>query len=261
MSLFTIEHCAIELGNLSGRFGPLEYRLDGTLYTTDDGYKDVLEQLKYSPSKSGPCIGIFVGSGGLLSLLPDLPIDIALSLDMNTAVLDFNQLLIQLVKEARNPRDVLSLMTTKESVEKIPLLKQIADLHEDADFIVSYIREEGRQFGEQHWTNPKHFEKVKGALEKKPVIDIAANLLNPDFTGALVIAASHFNASITFANFTNVHEWLAPNKMTFLRDWPFNAQSRIMFSRKAENLGEGLWPRINVVPSLEDYLAIPRTAE
>lgn len=243
--------CIANLSKLSG-FEPIERNFAGTLITNDEGYVEALVAISGVQTERLQ-LGIFIGSGGVLSLLPDLPIDIAILVDRNTAVLDLNGLLISIVRESFNPNQVLRRLTSKKTRNNDPAIKGVVDIYEDLKLTKAFLTHEIREFGDLHWTNKKRFVEVKRALDDKPITPISADITNSDFASHLVTISADHNAEIAFANFTNVHHWVEPKTMDFIKEWPFAAIPQIMYSSHEGRL-VGDWPKVHLVHSVEAYI-------
>ena len=69
----------------------------GVLLSNDQGYRTVAPELHELLKNQRGGIGVFIGSGGLLSMLPELDVDMILAVDKNPLVVELNKLLAEKV--------------------------------------------------------------------------------------------------------------------------------------------------------------------
>lgn len=242
-----------DLKDLSGKYGKIERSVEGTLISNDEGYKDIVPELRERMANQHGGIGIFIGSGGLLSLLPDLPIDIALLLDKNPAVLEINEVIATLIEGSASPDEVLQRLASPDFRAQNQVLKDIDEFYGKIDIATAFIRKEAREYGEYHWSNPTRFMQVKEALRRKPVAYVATDITSRDFGTALSTIAQHYGERIPFANFTNVHSWIKPTGMDFIRSWPFQTEATVLYSSH-RGARAGDWPKMYLAKSSEEYI-------
>lgn len=243
-----------DLKSLSGKYGKIERRANGTMISNDEGYRSVIPGLKEHLANKQGGIGIFVGSGGLLSLLPDLPIDAALVLDMNPAVLELNEVVAKLVEGSASPDEVFQRLTDPDFRKQSQILRDIDEIYGDIDMTTGFLNKESREYGEYHWTHPSRFNQVKEALNRKPVVYVATNITDENFGSVLSKVAQQYGKEIPFANFTNVHAWIKPTTMDFIRNWPFEPDAAILYSSHKDGL-VGDWPKMYLAKSPDEYIA------
>lgn len=244
----------VEFLVLSGRFGEIERRVDGTLISNDEGFAELIPSLqKTFERKPRKGVGLFVGSGGVPSLLPELPINIPLVVDKNKAVLELSELLSGLIVEEASPEAVLSKIRSAEIREKYPIINDIVSEFGNLDLIDGFLKKEGRQYGQFHWTNPQRFLAAQAALKERPLVHIAADITSPDFATALTEVSRKNGQPITFANFTNLHSWLKPRSMSFLKGFPIETDAPVAFASHKDLL-VGDWPKAKIVGSVEKYI-------
>jgi hypothetical protein len=242
-----------DLKSLSGKYGKSERRVDGTLISNDEGYVNIFPNLQEHLAETTGGIGIFVGSGGLLSLIPDTPINVAVVVDKNPAVFELTQVIAELIMESNTPGDVLQKLRDPNLNQKYPILREVDDSDGALDLIGKFIKKESREYGNFHWTHPERFNHVKDALRKKPVVYVAADITEEGFGTDLSETARAYGESITFANFTNVHSYIKPATMDFLNNWPFNNSAGIIYSSHKDTLVGDL-PKMHLAKSLGEYI-------
>lgn len=238
---------------LSGKYGKTERRVDGTLISNDEGYQVIMPRVYEHLATKRSGIGVFIGSGGLLSLHPDLPTDVNLVLDKNRAVLELNELIASLIKESSSPNEVLQKLGTSDLRNRNPVLKDLDKTYGEIDLTAGFLKHESRQYGKYHWTHPSRFKLVQESLRKKPIVSIAADITNRNLGTALSSVAQHYDLKIPFANFTNVHAWIRPMPMDFIRNWPFEPDAAILYSSHKDGL-VGDWPKMYLAKSPEEYI-------
>lgn len=234
-------------------FGEFRRALGVPLIANDEGYIDVREELKGRLAEIDGGMGVFVGGGGLLSLLPELPVDVVLAVDMNPAVLEMNKTLAELIKESETPDEVKAKLLDPEIKERYPILRDVYS--GDTRQLLVHIDNEHEVFSNDHWTDPERFIQVKEALVKKPIVYVAADIRNPDLALSLKDVAEKHSKKISFANFTNVHAWISSDtpqsKMDFVRKWPFMDDASILYS-SAQYSDE--WPQMQLAKGNEEYI-------
>ena len=155
-----------ELTSLSGKHGNTKRRTDGTLISNDGGYINISPQLKERLAAKKGGVSLVIGSGGLLSMLPDLNSDINLVVDMNPAVLEVTQAIAELISQCETPEDVLAKFTDPETRDKYKILAELFDSTvnkklSEKPILIHYlelkIKKEARIYGRDHWTNTERF--------------------------------------------------------------------------------------------------------
>lgn len=238
---------------LSGKYGKTERRVDGTLISNDEGYQAIMPALHDHLATKQSGIGIFIGSGGLFSLLPELLTDVNLVLDKNRAVLELNELIAKLIKESSSPNEVLQKLGAAYLRNRSPVLKNLDKTYDEIDVTAGFLKHESLQYGKYHWTHPSRFKLVQEFLRKKPIVNIAVDITNQDLGTAFNSIAQHYDLKIPFANFTNVHAWIRPIPMDFIKHWPFEPDAAILYSSHKDGL-VGDWPKMYLVKSPEEYI-------
>lgn len=233
-----------ELNRLSGKYGVIQESPDGYLVSNDEGYAEICSSVKDRLATKHGGIGVFVGAGGLLSLLPDLPVDVVVMIDLDPSVLKFNETLAKLITKSSTPETVLHQLSLNEMPVRYRASSQLLD--------------EADEYGEFHWTHPSRFPQVQHALRKKPIVYITADITNEGFGADFKCIAHTFNERIRFANLTNVHSYITPGTMDFLRSWVFEDDPTILYSSKKE-VELGHFPRMFLVTNLQEYIQRAKT--
>lgn len=212
-----------DLGALSGRLGA-NYRGSPFLVSNDRGYKDISAELKERFRGRSGDIGVFIGSGGLLSMLPDINLQAALLIDSNRSVLEFTQFLAQLIEQSESAEEAWAKLTDVDSMnlESLKFLARVGGLDLEG------IEAEAEVYGGDHWTNPERFGKVKQALVERPVLYIAADIADPEFTASFTDTLNRYGHKISFANLTNVAYYVSDT--SFIEQWPLDTDPLIMYS-------------------------------
>lgn len=230
---------ADELRGLSGKYGDIHESEDGYLISNDEGYAEVFPYIKEKLADKHGGVGLFVGGGGALSLLPDLPVDVVTMLDADRSVLGFNEALVNLIATSSSPERVLERLSTDELPQRYQVTSQLA--------------QEADEYGDFHWTNPARYPQVQDALKSKPIIFMAADLSDEEFATCFSDVVSRFNTKVSFANFTNVHSYIKNKPMDFLEDWPFDHDVTVLYSSK-KDVELGHFPQMHVAEGIQDYI-------
>lgn len=238
---------------ISGKYGDLERRVDGTLVSNDEGYKNISGKLKeVLVGKQGE-FALLIGSGGVLSILPDLPTNTVLVVDKNPAVLEYNQMVQTLVLESDSPEEVWEKLSGLNLEDRFQVVKDIRSERYREEINLALINKEAREYGDYHWTSPDRFHQVKEALKRKDIVYVSADVVDEGFSQALQELAKKYNTAITFANFSNLHSWLEPKTMEFIKNWPFSKNAAILYScHKGALLGD--YPRMHIAQNPEEYI-------
>jgi hypothetical protein len=198
----------------------------GFLVTNDRDFPTIIDGTDVLGDEAG--IALFVGSGGLLSMLPDLKANIIVSVDYDPCVITFNGLAAAAVAKSTTPGDAMFAMSENwpDSLEA-----HAGYGHDRA--ILSDIQSEAFRYGSYHWSNPERFPTVKKVLGEIDWVSVVSDISDPQFTTYLNWLAEANGKGISFANLTNVHAHLLKKydrDMDFIRDWPFEERCIILCS-------------------------------
>jgi len=242
-----------DLAALSSKYGRLIREASGGFLTSnDEGYRDIAPGVTESMTDKRGGLAVFIGAGGLLSILPELPVDAAVMIDRNSALLEFNKLLTELIIDSQDPHEVFARLYSKDVIDNNPVITEVMQKHGDLALPISFILGEQAVYGEHHWTRASRFELVKRSLKDKPLVAIEADLTDPYFNHDFSSTLKQHGLTIPFANFTNIHEWIKL-PMDFVRTWPFDDQPVILYSRY-KGCGVHEWPKMNLARSVNEYV-------
>lgn len=228
----------------------------GNIVSNDAGYKFVAPKLLERISAINGGTGLFIGSGGMLSILPDLGVNRALVIDKDPHVLEVNRLLANIVRDAPAFSQVVDFLNFQGHEPAYPAFRSLVEAgrQEDAERIVEDIAREARAYGEHHWTSRTHFPRVQAALRAKPQAWVKADIKSPELAQYLQVFAQDSGELITFANLTNVHDWLDDTRsMDFLRDWPIADDPTILYSIFRHRINRS-WPSMAFTTSVDEYI-------
>lgn len=232
---------------VSGHIVTNDRRIDRVVPAIQEGFEDV--------STDG--VGLFVGTGAHLSLLPDLDIRFPVVTDINLAVLECSAVLGKLLVEYRG--DLESLPNDQAVIDYAS--NALSDVYADVSrngplrFTPAYFRNrlhyEAEHIGDSHWSNPDRVGPVAEALQEKTPVYVLADVTNEEFIGHMATLLTAHDLPITFANFTNVHEWVAAKKMLHLNALPWDQRAIILYS---EITAESTSLASTAVKSIETYM-------
>jgi hypothetical protein len=226
--------------------------------SNDEAFTELAPVLEARKKDRRGGIGLFIGSGGLLSMLPELGLDIAVTVDINQAILDFNRRLAEAVRDSESTAALLDMPSRMPDPRFSDDFEEFDKLMEDAGVtrrkptpVSEEIEKEAEEYGKYHWTQPSRLDSVRRALADTALLWVYSDVTSEDFKASINELASTTDQEITFANLTNVHRWLKFQcSMDFLREWPFAEHAQILFSRF-----EGRkFLRMECAESLEDYV-------
>src|SRR5436190_23566468 len=195
----------------------------GSLLTNDYGYSKYAQAVNEARQSDTGGMGIFVGSGGLLSMLPDLRLDLAVVVDKNPSVIALNRYLATIVSAAQSPDEALGLLSQELENPTIPDIEHIMRFVEP-EYIYVCLEGEANRYDANHWTDPNRFIEARQALQDTSLVWARSDIRDANFRNSLNIITERYDLPLTFANFTNVHQWFDgyqyPKSMEYLRQWP-----------------------------------------
>lgn len=248
-----------QLEALSGKFVDVAVGYLGHFISNDSDYDAVRPAVSEHTDKDDRGgIGVFIGAGGFLSMLPELDLDMAIIIDKSPATLEFNRLLANYVLSSENPEEVIYRITSEEVTDDSPHLKECLDLYGGAGILPAleyHFRQEAQIYGDDHWTNPTLFPLVQERLRSLIRANVLADVGKKDFAAAFSESMRPFRRNITFANLTNVHNYLDVSDRDFVRSWPFSQRPTILLSGYF-NSPQVQHPPMTAVGSVEDYMAL-----
>ena len=252
-----VQELVSSLESLSGKYGRLENNSSFFVASNDQEYKEVLEEIKRSLINKTGGVALFIGPGGMFSQLPDLRSDVAMMIDIDPRVLEFNQLLANLIERSLNPNEVIQQLTDNEFIMQHPVLRRYTRDGKDEmkDVLVGYIQQEAIVYGENHWSNPVRFAEVKKALKNKPIVFISADIANPKLADEIKEISEKLGEPVVFANLTNVHQYIGiENTISFIEKFPFSKDALIVFSSHVGRI-VGDYPKTRASIGGSNYLS------
>lgn len=223
----------------------------GWLVSNDQGYQSVALSLHRLQKSKDPGIGLFVGSGGLLSMLPDINIELAIMADASRSVVAFNRAVASTVEASSKPEQAIDFITSPTF--RMLLKEDGVRFKQSRREIGRMIEDEAAAYGGFHWTTTNRFTVVQRALGEIPIIWAWDEISSPQFSRALRNIFDETGRKLTFANFTNFHEWLSSipesrEPETFMREWLVGPLATLHSLRTDEQM--------RLSPSLDDYLTV-----
>lgn len=203
------------------------------LVSNDAGYQDIEYVMKRLNGRTEDRMALFVGAGGMLSLLPEIRPAFPIQVDKNPAVTYFNQLLAELIGISDSPSEVIEKLEVIEAQSRGSFLMGIGAKGGANPGMYHDIEEEARVYGQDHWTNPGRFLIVKQMLADAPPTFVSADVANLNFSDALGRLTTDLGSEIGFANLTNVHHWLfrgGENMADIVRDYPMGEDGLVLYS-------------------------------
>jgi hypothetical protein len=166
-----------------------------------------------------PTVGMVVGTGGLLSICPELPIDIWLVYDNNQFVLDW-------------------VNRTKDATRTVPTLDDYLRIVYSENpqaaqgYAESGLRNEKTSLGKYHLTtDEQRFQCVKQSAKNVSIVRCEGNLADTRFLKEAGEILRRRGLCISFANLSNVYEH-APGVHESLPNLPFKEGAIFVWSNR-----------------------------
>lgn len=252
-----LQEITSSLENISGNFGPLKEVFDFCVTTNDQNYLPISQDIKKELADRKNGIAFYIGSGGVLSQLPEIKTDVVVVTDMNIAILKYNKLLVDLIKSSSNKQEVLGKLVDDNFISQNPILDRYIKGDEDKkDLLLGYIKQEAIIYGKNHWSNDSRFIETKKAISEKNIIFVSANITNSEFVKNIKTVSDNLKEPVVFANLTNVHQWIGlENTVSFINNFPFSEKPAILFSHHVgATIGD--YPRMQLAIGLNEYLSM-----
>lgn len=233
--------------------GELDWNLtDGMLAINDTHMAEAVDQIKEKVGHGKEMTGICIGSGGMLSLLPEFRFNSFVMVDKNAAVINFNKLLDRLISsDVEDPLGHLLTILAKRGESEDTMINELRE--ENMLSLVKFLlEEEADSLGKYHWSRRERRQVTRDALRRTPVDYIWADIAAKQFGRSLAEVFAKADQKIDFLNMTNVHIWI-DGGMSFLKSWPIAAEPIILFSSH-RNVGLGSYPKVEIAFSLDQYL-------
>ena len=184
-----------------------------------------------------PTVGMVVGTGGLLSICPELPVDIWLVYDNNQFVLDWFDRTKDATRTAPTLDDYLRILYS-------------GDPQAVQGYAESGLRGERESLGKYHLTrDEQRFQLVKQSAKGVSIVRCEGDLADPRFLRKSEEILRRRGLSISFANLSNVYEH-APLVHESLPNLPFRDGAVFVWSNRA--FGNYLGSQLS--QELNDYL-------
>ncbi|MBV8801847.1 MAG: hypothetical protein JO131_02565, partial [Gammaproteobacteria bacterium] len=157
-------------------------------------------------------VGIVVGNGYILSLLPEIPADDIILLDNESLVHYFLLFIGNTILNANTDKD-FSLLK-EELIITIKKLEQIIYLHNSVDEkeiekqVNKNLVNEMKYLGNRHFLSSKsRFLECKNALQKKELLPVKVDIFNKKDMKELGILLNKSACKVSFLNLTNVADY------------------------------------------------------
>ena len=184
-----------------------------------------------------PTVGIIVGTGGLLSICPELPVDIWLVCDNNKFVLDWVDQAKYATRIATRLDDYLRIV-------------YVENLQATQGYAESGLRGERESLGKYHLTtDEQRFQLVKQSARHISIVRCEGDLRDKKFSREFGEILKKQRLSISFANLTNVYEH-APGIYESLPNLPFRDCAVFIWSNRTF----GKFLESEVIYGLDNYL-------
>ncbi len=237
-----------------------EHRYSGHPVSNDYGYKHIAQELIARVSRVQRGLGFFIGSGGLVSMLPILKIDRPIVVDRDPVVLEVNRVMIDTIVSADTPKEAVQTITRQVEHGEHPAFANLSKPQRNwtLNELIDGIDREAEAYGKYHWTQKRRFPGAQTVLRERPPIWVNGNITSPDTMFFLKTAASQCGRPITFANLSNAHHWLPDQfDMGFMRHWPIVENATIVYSM-ADSRVSRIHPVMRFTDSVREYITHTR---
>ncbi|MBI2589265.1 hypothetical protein HYW35_03660 [Candidatus Saccharibacteria bacterium] len=233
--------------SLSGDYGSLRTDKPKWAVSNDQGFKDLAPIIQDRLRSIRGGIGLFIGAGGMLSILPELQLDRVLMVDYNPHVLSFNADLAELISHSNMPAEVIKSLWDKAYAGS-KLDPANSDSYSHIQYLIKMIGLEAGEYGDYHWTDLDRFARTQEALRSTPVSWIAADVTSIGFGERLQSYTAETGTRISFANLTSLHVWL--KSKDFCQTWPFDDTPLVLYSDSSHLTR---WPVMRFANSFTEY--------
>ncbi len=201
-------------------------------------------------------VGLTVGSGGAISLLPKLNLDGLIFVDINPAVLGFSQFVIDCIATAQTPEHAREMI-----IHDLP--QGLHEVEEDSDkekvptlhtVVANKLDAEKRYFGDTHWSNSEVFPRVQDALTDTTIAYANRSITSGSFHLELARVLRQTEQGLTYVNFSNVHHWLASTKSLLGLAPEIGPDTTIQYSVHPEENGACFNLEAKIAKSFPRYL-------
>lgn len=231
-----------DLEDISGIYDT--HRVDTPyLVSNDRGYQQISDKLKTWLSQPRD-LALIVGSGGHLSMLPDIDAQAIILLDHNEMVLEFNQLLAEIIQGSDSASRAVDEITDIDAMD-LQTLKKIVSF----GTFRTELYDESVEYGFDHWTNKNRFHEVAKALGRIPIVYLAADIANPDFRKVFTETLQRHNHRLSLLNLTNVHDYAGDKDIP--AKLPLDDDPMILYSKHGQQFAKGLV--MGIAHSADEY--------
>lgn len=227
------------------------------IHTNDEGYET------YAPEWATPVgpdqhkkAALIIGTGGALSILPDLPVEMFIFVDNNRFIGDWNRRSFTTLGEVDSQGDYERLTYTAFN----PLFRQMTSRRYTIREVKTGLNREIATIGRLHFLNKQQTERFassKKALPERDILTVALDLQEEAEITTLAEALSSEGWVITHAHMTNVYEYQGPNQLMrhSLPHLPWHPRVKIIFS-SIRPCSLNVYPTMRgVAQGIEDYLS------
>lgn len=183
---------------------------------------NLLDSLIKKPEKHK--IGIIVGNGNILSLLPDIEAEDIILLDIEPAVLYFVLSIRNIILDANDNEDFF--ITKNKIIFEIIELKNKIDPSRRDDG----INDEIQLLGDKHFLSSKlRFDQCKKSLNTKELLPIKMDIFNRKYMSKFIQALKLAACKVSFMNLTNIGDYDESHSLTdILSDLPITKSCKII---------------------------------
>ncbi len=217
LKLLEIGYCSKLLTSQIPRFGKTKPVF---FYSNDAGYISSYLRTCY-PETAPPrdhskstinSIGIIIGNGYVLSLLPDICADDILLLDTQPVIHYFILIVRKLILRA-NIDDKFGLLK-KKLIDEIRLLENTINQQETVMDAKVTIIDEMRMLGSKHFlANKTRFIQCREALKTKELLPIEIDISDIDLIKLLSETIKLSECNVSFLNLTNVADYIGKDNL------------------------------------------------
>lgn len=181
--------------------GETRTKLVPWIFTNDHDFAPLVpkidEAIKAQARTGRPRVAVLSGVGSLLTIAPHVDVDMFVSVDRNSFVLDEIERMVVAMREASDSEDFASMAD---------LSGYFHAMREVGVNTESYWNMERESFGDQHFTaSDDNFTASRRALMESPVLYSQGNFTDPYYVEALGKALQ--GTDIVYASYTDLAEW------------------------------------------------------
>lgn len=191
-------------------------------------------------------VGLVIGGGYLLSMLPELPVDIVVMNDRDPFATAWQRAKMDIMKDAETPNEFMERVLDQSTpiAQAILTYEQRIRLHrvEYCEWVQYPYRfpvdtwmqaEQDQARGWHFLSSPERYAQCREELLRKPIVFASMDLADLDKMGAMSEALRAVDTQITFANLTNASEHNPYPRDSYdngLRRLPFHPEAFVAYS-------------------------------